>query len=339
VKVLIVHYTADAPGKAGGAESAIRDQRRALELCGHEVETAFQHPDRAWVRFKPDVTHFHTVHVGMGIGILQWAQAKKIPHCLSLHDYWPFCGDRMLMQAGALPGNPDTPCSAVEGLCDGQCANGRATAELMAVVNGSPTVTFNHTSADILRRNGIRVDAVIPHAIDTDLFTPAPSERTPGKIVCVSAWPTYNTKGVHGLKDALARIGAHATLISGLPREQVRAELCKAAILVFPSTYQETWGLCLTEGLSTGLACISSNVAGPREQITDGVNGRLFANRDALALAAILSELLADDSECQRLGANARAWAVEHASLERMGRDYGRFYEELTHGRIRESQS
>ena len=100
-------------------------------------------------------------------------------------------------------------------------------------------------------------------------------------------------------------------------------------IFVFPSTYQETWGLCLTEAMSTGLACIASSVAGPKAQIRDGFNGLLVPPRDADALADALRRLVNDRDERERLGANARAWALEQASLRRMGRDYTRFYETL----------
>lgn len=333
MRIALVHYNPAAPGVAGGAESAIRDQKRALEMLGHEVVGCFDHPAALYARWSPDVIHFHTIHVDLGLGVLEWAQDRGIPHCLSLHDYWPFCADRMLMRCGAVAGSRnDASCAAVEGVCDHRCMNEPTDAGIQALVNRSHTITFNPNSAEIFRRNGIHIDTVIPHGIDTDYFTPAPDEREPGKIVMVSAWPEYNTKGLRVLKAALGKIGAGAKLVSHVPREQVRAELRKAAILVFPSTYEETWGLCLTEGMSSGLACISSNVCGPRAQICDGENGRLFPNRDVDALAGILSELLSDDGECQRLGANARAWAVEHASLGRMGQDYVRFYEELIHG-------
>ena len=326
MKVLIVHYN---PSAGGGAESAVRDQKRALEMCGHEVEVEFANPRRAVVRFRPDVVHFHTIHIGLGLGVLEWAQGAHIPHCMSLHDYWPFCRDRMLMRDGAMPGINDDPCSGVEGICDGRCTNGKAEASIAELVNGSPTVTFSEYGADIFRRNGIRVDAVIPHGIDTDLFCPNGPLPVQPVVLTMSAWPTYNTKGMHVLRRACEEIGIRAQCITGVPREQVPGQLRKGNMFVFPSTYQETWGLCLTEAMSTGLACIASSVAGPKAQITDGFNGRLVPPRDAHALASALRELVDNRDERERLGANARAWALENAGLRRMGRDYTRFYEEL----------
>ena len=56
--------------------------------------------------------------------------------------------------------------------------------------------------------------------------------------------------------------------MAGLPREKVAEGLKKAHIYVFPSVYEETWGLCLNEAMASGCACIASDVAGARAQIT-----------------------------------------------------------------------
>jgi glycosyltransferase involved in cell wall biosynthesis len=338
MRVLICHYNPDA---GGGAESAVRDQKRALELCGHEAHVTYEHPEKAWGALKPDVLHFHTIHVSMGLAPLVWAQEQGIAHCLSLHDYWPFCGDRMLMKAGANPhGTSDEPCSAVEGLCDGQCANRATPMTVRAIVNGSPLVVFNRYSEAIYRRHGIQPAAVIAHSIDTDFFSPDYAQRENPPVVAVTcAWPGYNTKGLHILREALRLVGNRARVITGVPRERVRDELRKASIFVFPSTYQETWGLSLTEAMACGCACIASDVAGSRAQIQHGATGLLFPNRDPHALAGHLRYLLSEHDEMCRLGRNAREWAAEHCNLERMGRDYTAFYEAVIDGTSRDDDA
>ena len=333
MRILIVHYNFESPERAGGAESAIRDQRDALLGLGHEVETEFDHPEEAYETFKPDVVHFHTVHVQLGINVLRWAQRGGIPHCLSLHDYWPFCADRMLMKHGAQRmGRRDESCSAVTGLCNSGCASGPQPEMLRQIVNGTPTVTFNPYSAAIFRRHGIRVDAVIPHGIDTALFSPDYTKRDGVAIATTSAWPRFPTKGMHVLKAALTEIGERATLIHGVPRERVAEELKKASIHVFPSCYEETWGLCLTEAMASGCACIASGVCGPRAQIEHGVNGLLFPNRDSHALAEHIGMLLNEPGTRDRLGRAARVWAVANCTLECMGREYEEFYGRLIDG-------
>jgi len=321
MRILLVHYN---PGAGGGAESALCDQAEALRRLGHEVEIEHAHPERAYSSFNPDVVHFHTVHCGMGLGVLGWAQLAHIPHCISLHDYWPFCSGRMLLAAY------DQPCAAVTGICDGKCESQPMGSSWRETVNGTPTVCFNPYSAAILRRHGIRVDAIIPHGIDTDFFSPGDGGEG---IVTTSAWASSPTKGMHILQRALRKINANARLVTGVPRARVRDELRRGAIYVFPSCYEETWGLGLTEAMACGLACIASDVCGPRAQIEHGINGLLVPPRDVDALAEAIQRLLDDPGLRKRLGENARAWAVASANLERMGRDYVTFYGGLRDGR------
>lgn len=321
MKILLVHYN---PNAGGGAESALRDQTEALRRLGHTVELELVHPERGYARVRPDAVHFHTVHCAWGLAPLTWAQKAGIPHCISLHDYWPFCESRMLLA------EYDRPCAAVTGLCDGKCAGKPQTQKWRATVNQTPTVCFNPYSAAILKRHGIRVDAVIPHGIDTDFFSPDSAQRT--GIVTTSAWASYPTKGMHVLRAALRELGVGARLITGVSRSVVRDELRRGAIYVFPSCYEETWGLGLTEAMACGMACVASDVCGPRAQIEHGVNGLLVPPRDPTALAAALRQLLGDASLREKLGASARAWAVANANLERMGRDYVAFYGRLLGG-------
>ena len=332
---MIVHYNPLEPQYAGGAESAIRDQSRALEQLGHEVRIEFSRPERACRQWKPDVIHFHTIHVDLGLNILRWAQKQKMPHCLSLHDYWPFCGDRMMMKQGAQRMNQrDESCSAVMGMCDGDCADKPASESIKSIVNGSPTITFNLYSAEIFRRHGVHIDAVIPHAIDLELFRPDHDKRNGVRIATTSAWPQYPTKGMRILREALKEIGQKATLIHGVPRCRVADELRKASIFVFPSCYEETWGLCLTEAMASGCACIASDVCGSRAQIEDGVNGLLFPNRDVSALAQAIQRFIEDESLRVRIGEAAREWTEQKCNFERMGRDYEEFYGRVINGGV-----
>jgi glycosyltransferase involved in cell wall biosynthesis len=84
--------------------------------------------------------------------------------------------------------------------------------------------------------------------------------------------------------------------------------------------------------MATGLACIASDVCGPRAQISDGVNGRLFLNRNVDDLAGKLHELLDDTAEQQRLGENARAWVEQNATLDIMAEKYERLYKAVLNG-------
>ena len=99
-------------------------------------------------------------------------------------------------------------------------------------------------------------------------------------------------------------------------------------VFVLPS-YSEGVSLALLEAMAAGLPVIASRVGGLPEVVTDGENGLLVPPRDADALAAALTRLLADPSLARQLGENARGYVREHFSLERLGREINEIYEEL----------
>lgn len=329
-RVLILSEDSREPGNGGGAESLLRDITAGLRARGHEVAWWFGETPlaNALTAFAPDIVQIHTVHNRLGMQPAHYLQRHNIPHVWVLMDYWPFCQGRMLLK-----NRQSESCAAgINGICDGQCAEGRSPALYLETVNRSPVVALNPHTAEIYRRNGIHVSAIIGCGIDTDYFRPDLAKRIPNKVIVTSAWPQYLTKGYNILEAAAKRIGVTVDLVTGVPRERVRDNLQTAAIFVFPSTYEETWGLCLTEAMASGLACIASNVCGARAQITDNVTGRLFINRNVADLADKLRELLDNQDAQQRLGDNARAWVEQNATLDIMASKYERLYKAVLHG-------
>jgi len=329
MRVLILSEDRREPGKGGGAESLLRDVTLGLQRRGHEVSWWFGDAPLADVidDYKPDIVQCHTVHNRFGMQPIWYLQRHRIPHVLVLMDYWPFCGGRMLLK-----NRQRESCAAVDGICDGKCESGRSPAQFLETVNRSFVVALNRNTAEIYRRNGLNVSAVIGCGIDTEYFKPDPQKREWGKVIATSAWPEYPTKGFHILRKAAQLAKCEVEVVAHTTREQVRDKLQTASIHIFPSTYEETWGLCLTEAMASGLACIASNVTGPRAQITDGQNGLLFLNRNAADLAGKLRQLIDEPAEQQRLGDNARAWVEQHATLDVMAGKYERLYKAVLNG-------
>jgi len=324
LRVLILHEDRRGPGKGGGAESLLRDQTQALRDRGHTVEWwQSDEPIAEQVAvYRPDICHIMTIHNFIGLRPAEWLQTRGIPHVWALMDYWPFCGGRMLLRTN------DDPCSAVEGICDKGCHWGPAPEIYREIVNRSPVIALNRYTADIYRRHGLRVDYIFPLGIDTEMFAPDHSKREGVRIMTSSAWAAWPTKGMHILKKALRKAGVNAKLVTGQPREKVRDELQKSAIFVFPSIYQETWGLCLTEAMACGCACIASDVAGPRQQITPGVDGILVPPRNATTLAKAIRDLLDNPEKRERLGRSARFTAERKFTLADMGKRLEAIYKD-----------
>jgi glycosyltransferase involved in cell wall biosynthesis len=76
------------------------------------------------------------------------------------------------------------------------------------------------------------------------------------------------------------------------------------------------------EALAAGVPVIATDVGGAREQILDGVCGRLVPRRDPAALAEAILELAHDASKCTAFAEAGRAHIREQFSIDRMLTDY-----------------
>jgi GalNAc-alpha-(1->4)-GalNAc-alpha-(1->3)-diNAcBac-PP-undecaprenol alpha-1,4-N-acetyl-D-galactosaminyltransferase len=93
----------------------------------------------------------------------------------------------------------------------------------------------------------------------------------------------------------------------------VDAWMARAALLVHPSR-REGFPNAVLEGMGMGVAVICADCrSGPAELITDDVNGRLVPVDDLEALTRVMSELMADATLRERLGAQAREVRREYA--------------------------
>ena len=329
MRVLFLHEDTREPGQGGGGESLLRDQTEALKRLGHSV--AWLHDAqiaRAVDKFQPDIVHVSTIHNFVGFAPARWLQEQRIPHVWAINDYWPFCVGRMLL-TDWIKGNS---CAAVEGVCDGKCSKGKSPPDWLALVNGSPVVAYNEHTAAIYRRHGMRCDYVVELGVDVDRFKPDHSQRTPEPSVWASsAWPEYPVKGLPVLQGAIAGTGWQVNYMAHTTRDNIALGLKRAHIYVFPSIYQETWGLSLNEAMASGCACIASDVAGARAQMHKGLGVLVYPGGEAMLREAI-GGLLGDAPARRRYGEAARAHVEAEHSLEAMGQRWLAVYRQILGG-------
>lgn len=103
-------------------------------------------------------------------------------------------------------------------------------------------------------------------------------------------------------------------------RSDVPELLANAGIFVLPSRY-EGFGIAIIEAMAAGIPVIASNIDGPKEIITHGINGLLFESENEVDLAAKIKMLISNDSLRDRLGSSALLSAQEH-SIEKMYTKY-----------------
>jgi glycosyltransferase involved in cell wall biosynthesis len=190
---------------------------------------------------------------------------------------------------------------------------------------------------------------VIWMGVDTDLFAPpAARAREPGRLHLVTVARLAECKGHRHALAALrqlvdAGIDARYTiagdgedrgtieaeaarldladrvrLTGGLPESDVLALLRGADAFVLPSVgVGEAAPVALMEAMATGLPAVCSIIGGVPEMLEDAVEGYLVPQADAPALAAALARLAASPPLRTRLGAAARARAVEEFGARR----------------------
>ena len=125
-----------------------------------------------------------------------------------------------------------------------------------------------------------------------------------------------------GLAEQVQFLGVHRNVPGLLMQHQL-------AVL---STHYEGMPLALIEGMAAGCAVVGSDVPGVREVLSDGVDGRLVAESDPVALADALEALLRDPALAARLAAAARATAIERHSRELMNQRYEDLFLSLVQG-------
>jgi glycosyltransferase involved in cell wall biosynthesis len=80
--------------------------------------------------------------------------------------------------------------------------------------------------------------------------------------------------------------------------------------------------MAILEGMMAGMPIVATDVPGVRQAVQNLRTGLLAPPGDGEALASAIAELLGNRDSAARLGAAARAHAMEHFSMRRMAREY-----------------
>jgi glycosyltransferase involved in cell wall biosynthesis len=96
-----------------------------------------------------------------------------------------------------------------------------------------------------------------------------------------------------------------------LGRDGLSALFARSNVLVFPSQFDEPFGISQVEALAAGLVLVSSGTGGAAEIISDGLDGLRFPAPDAEALAQRLALLARNPALFQELQRNGRRRALD----------------------------
>lgn len=104
-------------------------------------------------------------------------------------------------------------------------------------------------------------------------------------------------------EKALAEgLGERVFFTGWLGGQTLEALYARAALVVFPSVWNEPFGLVGIEAMAHGLPVVAFRVGGVPEWLEDGVNGLAVSRGDTDAMAAAIDALLGDPARAQGLG-------------------------------------
>lgn len=117
--------------------------------------------------------------------------------------------------------------------------------------------------------------------------------------------------------------GGRVRLIGNQSQDEIARLAAAADVIAVPSVHDEAGNVdglpnFALEALASGTPVIATRVGGLPSAITDGVTGRLVAERDAAALAGGIRELLCRPADARRLGDAARAHVVTAFGWDRV---------------------
>jgi glycosyltransferase involved in cell wall biosynthesis len=198
--------------------------------------------------------------------------------------------------------------------------------------------------ADYVRRScnlQSRPVEVIPYPVDTRAFTPGNGGREAALVLFVGR--VEKRKGADVLMRAIPDIVAgrpdarfvfigrlsqdvshlvldvapHAQFLGVLPRSDLIEWYRRATVFVAPSIWDNSPNT-IYEAMACGTPVVATSVGGIPELVDHGRTGTLQSPTNPRALATAILSLLDNPSLARRMGACARAKAVDEYSLDRI---------------------
>jgi glycosyltransferase involved in cell wall biosynthesis len=100
-----------------------------------------------------------------------------------------------------------------------------------------------------------------------------------------------------------------AVRFRGFVADADKARVLSSAHVMVNSSIKEGWGITNIEANACGTPVISADVPGLRDSVRNGTSGLLYPYGDVDTLSKLLTRILVDHPERQRLSEGAVAWA------------------------------
>ena len=144
---------------------------------------------------------------------------------------------------------------------------------------------------------------------------PAIRQRAPGAALVVVGGGPYRTS-LQRLADRFG-VGEHVVFTDGVPGDELPAHHAMADVFAMPCRTRgagldvEGLGIVYLEASATGVPVVAGRSGGAPETVRDGETGVVVDGWDVGAIAAAVSDLLADPVRAARMGEAGRRWVLD----------------------------
>lgn len=289
--------------------------------------------------FRPDVVHFHSVHVHLTLSIVQACISATVPTVWTLHDFRCVCPATSLLRG-------DRRCERCRGggywhCVAGRCKAGELSRSLAATVESYFT-QFRGTLGKVecyiapSRFLGRKVLAmglparrleVVPNPVQVEDAEVAfsrcdrhgllyvgrlsPEKGVAGLIRAVAGLADAPLRIIGegpdeaGLREIATRVQADVVFDGWASRSVVRERMAEASLLCVPSIWYENCPGVVLEAMVAGLPVVASDIGGLAELLDGGRAGWLAAPGDTEAWRRVIGEALGDEERTTQLAARA----------------------------------
>ncbi|MDA4107980.1 glycosyltransferase family 4 protein [Mycolicibacterium holsaticum] len=145
---------------------------------------------------------------------------------------------------------------------------------------------------------------------------PAIRQRVPGAALLIVGGGPYRST-LRRLAHSFG-VAAHVVFTDGVPDDELPAHHAVADVFAMPCRTRgagldvEGLGIVYLEASATGVPVVAGRSGGAPETVRDGETGLVVDGWDVGAIAAAVSDLLADPARGARMGAAGRRWVVDN---------------------------
>ncbi len=153
---------------------------------------------------------------------------------------------------------------------------------------------------------------------------------TPDARLVIAGTTTLETAEIRAmLADDTAKPGSGAVdFLPDVSESDKQRLLCSASVLVLPSTV-ESFGIVLLEAWASATPVVALDTPVIRDVVSKGVDGLLVGPDDDAAMAAAISELLADPEHARSMGLAGFRNVADHYSRDAAARQLEAVYESV----------